>query len=100
LSAAFPERFGARGTNHALTRFLEVATGVRGFVVTDGKSADEAFHILVDVPAQATPLRDLVERVIAGERPAHATWEVHMAAPPTPTPAPAPAPAPAPDQKE
>jgi len=106
LIAEFPELVRERGTNHALTRFLEVATGVPGFVVTDGKSADEAFHILVDAPAQATPLRDLVERVIAGERPAHATWEVRMAAPPAPepapepTPAPAPAPAPAPDQKE
>ena len=104
LIAEFPALVRERGTNHALTRFLEVATGVHGFVVTDGKSADEAFHILVDAPAQATPLRDLVERVIAGERPAHATWEVRMAAPPTPTPAPTPAPAPAsapaPDQKE
>jgi hypothetical protein len=96
----FPALVRERGTNHALTRFLEVATGVRGFVVTDGKSADEAFHILVEAPAEAVPLRDLVKRVVAGERPAHATWEVRFAAPPTPSPAPSPAAATAPDQKE
>jgi phage tail-like protein len=80
LIAEFPELVRERGTHHALTRFLEVATGVRGFVVTDGTIPDDAFHIVVDAPAEAAPLQDLVRRVVAGERPAHATWDVHMAA--------------------
>jgi len=84
LIAEFPELVRERGTNHALTRFLAVATGVDGFVVSDGKTADEAFHILVEAPAAAAPLQDLVERVVAGERPAHATWEVRMAPAPPP----------------
>lgn len=78
LIAEFPALVRSRGTHRSLTRFLEVATGVRGFIVADGRSADEAFHIAVDVPAEAAPLRDLVERIVAGERPAHATWEVRM----------------------
>ena len=80
LIAEFPELVRSRGTNHSLTRFLDIATGVPGFAVSDGKTSDEAFHILVDVPAAAAPLRDLVERIIAGERPAHATWEIRMIA--------------------
>ena len=80
LIAEFPVLVRSRGTHHSLTRFLEVATGVPGFVVADGKSADEAFHILVEYPGQAKPLEDLVKRIVAGERPAHATWEVRMIA--------------------
>lgn len=82
LIAEFPVLVRSRGTRRSLTRFLEVATGVRGFVVADGNSPEEAFHIVVEVPGAAAPLRDLVERIIAGERPAHATWEVRMAAGP------------------
>ena len=82
LIAEFPQLVRSRGTNHSLTRFLEVATGVRGFVVEDGKSADEAFHVVVQCPAAAKPLEDLVKRVVAGERPAHATWEVRIIADP------------------
>ena len=78
LIAEFPTLVRSRGTHRSLTRFLEVATGVRGFTVADGRSADEAFHIIVEAPAEAAPLRDLVERIVAGERPAHATWEVRV----------------------
>jgi len=78
LIAEFPELVRSRGTHRSLTRFLEVATGVRGFTVEDGDQAGPAFHILVHVPPAATPLLDLVDRVVAGERPAHATWEIRM----------------------
>lgn len=76
LIAEFPHLVRSRGTHRSLTRFLEVATGVHGFVIEDGAAAGLAFHILVHVPAAATPLLDLVDRIIAGERPAHATWEI------------------------
>ena len=78
LIAEFPQLVRSRGTHRSLTRFLEVATGVRGFVVQDGKNDDEAFHVLVECPAAAKPLENLVERIVAGERPAHATWQVRM----------------------
>ena len=86
LIAEFPLLVRSRGTNASLTRFLQVATGVPGFVVRDGDLPDEAFHIIVDVPSEAAPLRDLVERIVAGERPAHATWEGRMAADAAPKP--------------
>lgn len=80
LIAEFPALVRSRGTHRSLTRFLEVATGVRGFSVEDGAAAGGAFHILVQVPAGAAALVDLVCRIIAGERPAHATWEIRMIA--------------------
>ncbi len=80
LIARFPELVRSRGTNQSLTRFLEVATGVSGFEVEDGMEVGHPFHIVVHVPAAAAPLDDLVRRIVAGERPAHATWEIQMIA--------------------
>lgn len=78
LIAEFPELVRSRGTRASLTRFLDVATGVRGFRVEDGMQSGSAFHITVHVPSDAAPLLGLVERIVAGERPAHATWEIRM----------------------
>ena len=80
LIASFPELVRSRGTNQSLTRFLEVATGVAGFENEDGMETGQPFHIVVHVPAAAAPLADLVTRIVAGERPAHATWEIRMIA--------------------
>lgn len=76
LVAEFPIIVRSRGTRRSLTRFLDVATGVSGFLVEDGAKAESAFHIIVHVPAGADPLFDLVDRIVAGERPAHATYEL------------------------
>jgi phage tail-like protein len=76
----FPMLVRGRGTHQSLTRFLEVATGAAGFIVEDGIPTGGAFHIVVHVPATAAPLADLVRRIVAGERPAHATWDVQMIA--------------------
>jgi phage tail-like protein len=78
LIAEFPGLVRSRGTHVSLTRFLEAATGVKGFIVEDGAPTGGAFHITVHVPPQAAALDDLVRRIIAGERPAHATWEIQM----------------------
>ena len=80
LIAEFPELVRSRGTHRSLTRFLDVATGVRGFAVEDGAAAGGAFHIVVHVPGAAAALIGLVSRIVAGERPAHATWETRMIA--------------------
>jgi hypothetical protein len=76
LIAEFPELVRSRGTHQSLLRFLEVATGLPGFTVEDGMQTGKAFHIVVHVPANAALLDDLICRIVAGERPAHATWEV------------------------
>jgi len=78
LIAEFPELVRSRGTNRSLTRFLEVATGIPGFVIEDGMQTGQAFHIVVHVPAAAAAFLELVRRISAGERPAHATWEIRM----------------------
>lgn len=78
LIAEFPELVRSRGTRASLTRFLEVATGVGGFRVEDGAPQAAPFHVVVHIPAAAEPLRDLIERIVAGERPAHATWEIRV----------------------
>ena len=76
LIAEFPELVRSRGTHQSLIRFLEVATGLSGFTVEDGVQTGGAFHIVVHVPANAAQLDDLISRIVAGERPAHATWEI------------------------
>ena len=76
LIAEFPELVRSRGTHQSLIRFLEVATGLSGFAVEDGNQTGGAFHIVVHVPANAAQLDDLISRIVAGERPAHATWEI------------------------
>ncbi|GGI74013.1 hypothetical protein GCM10007973_08540 [Polymorphobacter multimanifer] len=93
----------ARGTRGALTRQLELATGLTGFEINDDDG--RPCHLDVRAPAAARPLAKLVERIIEGERPAHATWSIEFAeAPnaldPAPDPAPEPVPTPAPEASE
>lgn len=66
-----------RGTRETLLSFLRVATGVEGFTVSDGPGA---FHFTVHAPARARPFADLVNRMVAGESPAHATFDIVFAA--------------------
>lgn len=68
-----------RGTAHALTRFLELATGRTGFRVDD--RTPRPFHVSVTAPADAAPLHKLIERIVAGERPAHATYDLRFEPP-------------------
>jgi phage tail-like protein len=63
-----------RGTAGALRRFLETATGVAGFTVSD--DTGQPFHIRVTVPLAAQGRRDLVERIVQGEKPAFSTAEI------------------------
>jgi phage tail-like protein len=67
-----------RGTHDALRRFLEIATGTRDFAIDEGASDGSArpFHFTVHAPAAARPLADFVARIVEGERPAHATYDI------------------------
>lgn len=67
-----------RGTEAGLRLFLEVATGVHGFVIEEGQTADgapRAFHLCIRGPEAAEPHRQLIEQIIRSERPAHLTFE-------------------------
>jgi phage tail-like protein len=79
LIGEYPSLVRSRGTRFALTRFLEVATGISGFSVDDGSASGEDFHILVHAPKSALPFQNFVRMIVAGERPAHATWDVQFA---------------------
>jgi phage tail-like protein len=62
-----------RGTPAGLVRFLELATGVRGYRVED---VPGQFHVLVHLPAAAVPQEATVERIVQALKPAHVTAEV------------------------
>ncbi|MDQ4125565.1 MAG: phage tail protein [Actinomycetota bacterium] len=68
-----------RGTVDGLTRFLEIATGVRGFSIYENVTADSAtrpFHLLVSVPAPARGYEAMVRRIVEAQKPAYATYEI------------------------
>jgi hypothetical protein len=74
-----------RGTARGLVRFLEIATGVTGFVVRS--STERAFHVEVTVPPPAAAHLGLIERIVAEETPVCTTHEIVVAdagAPDTP----------------
>lgn len=78
LIGEYPVLVRSRGTRSTLTRFLEVATGLAGFSVDDGSGTGEDFHILVRAPKSAAALANFIRLIVAGERPAHATWDVQF----------------------
>jgi predicted flap endonuclease-1-like 5' DNA nuclease len=67
-----------RGTTRGLQRFLETATGMAGFRVTE--SRDRPFHIRVAYPEEAEPYTDFVRRVVEYQKPAYLTYELVQAA--------------------
>ncbi|MBW7885116.1 MAG: hypothetical protein H3C34_21275 [Caldilineaceae bacterium] len=73
-----------RGTTVGLTRFLETATGVRGFVieeqVMDESGSPKPFHIRVNAPKEAASYASLIARIVEQEKPAYVTHEVIFAA--------------------
>lgn len=79
LIAEFPSLVQTRGTREALIRFLEVATGIHGFEISDGGDPEKSFHFVVRAPEAARPIAAFVEKIVAEERPAHATYEIQFA---------------------
>jgi hypothetical protein len=82
LVAEAAELMRRRGMAATLLRFLELATGTRGFSLRDGAPDNpaRAFHFTLTAPAQLQPLHDLIERIVEGERPAHASYAIVFAA--------------------
>jgi len=71
-----------RGTAAGLAALLETLTGVPGFTVDE--PADRPFHVIVEVPAAAQAHLDLVDRVVAAEKPAAVTCAVRLRPAPEP----------------
>ena len=63
-----------------MTRFLEVATGVAGFVideqVLDEEGRARPFHLWVHAPRAAEPYTALVTRIVEQEKPAYVTYDL------------------------
>jgi len=72
------------GTAQGLRRFLEIATGEKGFEilenkvrVNDGKdTVDRPFHLTVIVPESLQAHRDLIRRIVESEKPAYVTYSL------------------------
>ena len=79
LVAAAVPLLRMRGATQGLRRFLETATGIPGFVVTE--SLDRPFHIDVAYPAEAEPHLDFMRRAIEYQKPAYLTYELIEMAP-------------------
>lgn len=71
-----------RGTTGGLERFLEIATGHRGFEIDEQVPGDDGrprpFHVRVHAPAEARTRRALVTAIIEREKPAYVTYELEF----------------------
>lgn len=71
-----------RGTARGLLRFLETATGVRGFRIEEQVPGPDGrlrpFHIRVYMPEEVVVYRVMVERIIESEKPAYVTYELQV----------------------
>jgi phage tail-like protein len=72
--AAGSELARRRGTDAGLRHFLETATGLHGFVVTE--PVDRPFHLVVTAPAEAEPYAALLRRIVDATKPASTTAEL------------------------
>lgn len=67
-----------RGTASGIATFLRIATGIDGWVVS---SAPQDHKVIVTAPHEAEDQLHLVQRIVAGIKPAHLTHEVRLAEP-------------------
>jgi len=65
-----------RGTSDGIRRFLEIATGVRGFEIIE--TPDQPFHFTVRVPADARAYAGVVTHIVNHEKPAATTADVQV----------------------
>lgn len=61
-----------RGTARGLLLFLEIATGLQGFEVSEPRP----FHFVLTLPPGAAAHRELIERIVSSEKPAYVTAEI------------------------
>jgi phage tail-like protein len=64
-----------RGTGRGIVRFLELATGLRGFTV-DEDVPGRPFHVVFTMPKEAEPYQDMVRKIIEQEKPAYVDYEL------------------------
>ena len=73
-----------RGTKKGLLLFLQTATGAEDFAieekVLDEKNQIRPFHLNVVAPKKLAGQKELIERVIEFEKPAHVTYDLEFAA--------------------
>lgn len=71
-----------RGTRQGLLRFLETATGMRGFqideTVADNQGQVIPFHIRIVAPLTTQPFRPMLQQIIEMEKPAYVTYELQF----------------------
>lgn len=72
-----------RGTARGLLRFLETATGVRGYLIQEQVADEEGhirpYHLRIVAPAATLAYRPLLETIIELEKPAYVTYELTFA---------------------
>src|SRR5262249_49938521 len=77
-SAAYLSRW--RGTRKGLLRFLEVATGLKGFDVDENVAGPDGrvrpLHVRVLAPHAAEPYQALIRRIVDLEKPAYVTYDL------------------------
>lgn len=87
IAAAF-ELAQWRGTARGLVRFLELATGEKGFAVDervrDGAGRPRPFHVRIAMPASVADRRAFLEQIIEREKPAYVTFELAFQRPQQP----------------
>lgn len=66
-----------RGTASGIVRFLELATGVRGFGV-DEHIPGRPFFVAFTMPKAAQPYETMVRTIIETEKPAHLEYELSV----------------------
>jgi phage tail-like protein len=80
-----PHLASLRGTRRGLVLFLETATGITGFEVTeDLKDTHRPFAIQIICPYKAKPYRALIERIAASEKPAYIKYRLKFSPPDQP----------------
>lgn len=78
-----------RGTHQGMLQMLEIATGITGFVISEGAFSDEEqkapistqsdikpFHIIVHFPPEGSKYLELIQRIVEQEKPAYVTAEI------------------------
>jgi phage tail-like protein len=82
LVSAAPHLAQWRGTRLGLVRFLETATGIKGFEIDDapveGAGRPRPFHLVVRAPHRAASYRELVRHIIEVEKPAYVTYDLQF----------------------
>ena len=80
LTAAAAHLSQWRGTRKGLDLFLEIATGIEGFVIEEQVLGPDGqpmpFHLRVIAPEAVRPHQSLIRRIIESEKPAYVTYDL------------------------